>query len=123
MITYTKCAFKYDFLVVDIVQPPAETFMHTVTFDAESTSCVQLMCSLNINISSNVTVTWMHNDPVTITPPNEVITTGSTTTLLIVNPQPSDAGDYQCVFTDTANGWTLSRNIVLQESCKYDYSQ
>ena len=80
------------------------------------------MCSLNINISSNVTVTWLHNGPVAITPPNEVITTGNTTTLLIGNPQPSDTGDYMCVFTDTVNGWTLSRNIVLQESCEYSYS-
>ena len=102
-----------DFLVVDIVQPPART---SVTFD-ESTSCVQLMCSLNINISSNVIVTWLHNGHVAMT--TQVITAGSTTTLVIGNPQPSDAGDYQCVFTDTVNGWTLSRIFVLQESCKY----
>ena len=77
------------------------------------------MCSLNINISSNVTVTWLHNGRVAVTPPNEVITTGSTTTLLIGNPKPSDAGDaYQCMFNDTVNGWTMSRNILLQESCK-----
>ena len=94
---------------------------HTVTFD-ESTSCILLMCLLNIYISSNITVTWMNNSRVFIaTPLNEVITTGNATTLLIRNPQPSDAGDYQCVFTDTVNGWTLSRNIILQESCKYDY--
>ena len=102
------------FLVVEIVQPPP---VHIVTFD-ESTSCVQLMCSVNINISSNVIVTWLHNEHVAH--PYEVITAGNTTTvtLVIKNPQPSDAGDYQCVFTDTVNGWTLSRNIVLQESCK-----
>ena len=34
------------------------------------------MCSLNINISSDVIVTWMHNERVAmITPPNEVTTT------------------------------------------------
>ena len=93
-----------------------------VTFD-ESTSCVQLMCSLNINISSNVIVTWLHNErDAMATSHNKVITAGSTTTLLIGNPQPSDAGDYQCVFNDTVNGWTLSRNHVLHESCKSNQS-
>ena len=104
------------FSVVEIVQPPGNN--HTVTID-ESASCVQLMCSLNINISSNVTVTWLHKSRAA--PPSDVTQSGNTTTLLIGNPQPSDAGDdYQCVFTDTVNGWTLSRNILLQVSCKYD---
>ena len=106
------------FSVVEIVQPPESDHTHTVTID-ESASCVQLMCSLNINISSNVTVTWLHKSRAA--PPSDVTQSGNTTTLLIGNPQPSDAGDYQCVFTDTVNGWTLSRNIFLQESCKYDY--
>ena len=93
---------------------------YTITFN-ESTSLVQLMCSLNINISSNVTVTWMHNGSVAMTtPPNdEVIQTGNTTTLLIRNPQPSDAGVYQCVFNGTLNNWILIRNIAL---CKHSYS-
>ena len=102
------------FLVVEIVQPPAG-ILYTVTFD-ESTSWAQLMCSLNINISSNVVVTWLHNG--IVAHPYEVITTADNTTLVIRNPQLSDAGDYQCVFTDTVNGWTLSRNIFLKESCK-----
>ena len=100
------------FLVVEIVQPPP---VHTVTFN-KSTSCVQLVCSLNINISSNVMVTWLHNG--IFVHPYEVITIGNTTTLVIRNPQLSDAGDYQCVFTDTVNGWTLSGSIFLQELCK-----
>ena len=101
--------------VVQIVQPSWRS--HIVTFD-ESTSCVQLMCSLNINISSSVTVRWLHKSRAA--PPSDVTQSGNTTTLLIRNPQPSDDGDdYQCVFTDTVNGWTLSRNMVLQESCKY----
>ena len=82
------------------------------------------MCSLNINISSNVMVTWLHNEHVAMTTHlNEVITAGSTTTLIIGNLQQSDAGDYQCVFTDTVNGWTLSRYFVLHESCKSNYSE
>ena len=75
------------------------------------------MCTLNINISSNVTVTWMHNECVAMTThPNEVITNGNTTTFITGNLQQSD--EYQCVFTDSVNGWTLSRNFVLQELCK-----
>ena len=104
------------FSVVDIIQPPAGKPQNPVTFD-ELTSCVQLMCSLNINISSNVIVTWMHNERVVMTPhPNEVIINGNTTAFIIGNLQPSD--EYQCVFTDNINGWTLSRNFVLQEMCK-----
>ena len=85
-----------------------------VTF-SESTSSVQLMCSLNIDIPSSVTVTWTHNSNLVMTtPPNEVLTAGNTTTLVIVNPQPSDAGAYQCVFNDTVDQWTLRRNIILE---------
>ena len=70
-------------------------------------------CSLNVTIPSTVTVTWLHNGSVVITtPPNEVTTTGSTTTLEIRNPQPSDAGVYQCVFNDTA-GYVLRRSTTL----------
>ena len=67
------------------------------------------MCSLNVTIPSSMTVTWSHNG--TATPPNEVSTAGSTTTLVIRNPQPSDAGVYQCVFNDSVNGWMLKRNV------------
>ena len=82
---------------------------------SKSTDSVQLMCSLNIDIPSNVTVTWLHNDSdVVITPPNEVLTVGNATTLIIVNPQPSDAGIYQCVFNDTVDQWILRRNIILE---------
>ena len=73
------------------------------------------MCSLNIDIPSSVTVTWLHNGSIVkTTPPNEVLTTGNTTTLVIGNPQPSDAGVYQCVFNDTVDQWTLRRNIALE---------
>ena len=34
------------------------------------------------------------------TPPNGVLTAGNTTTLVIVNPQLSDAGVYQCTFKE-----------------------
>ena len=34
------------------------------------------------------------------TPPNELSTAGNTTTLVIGDPQPSDAGTYQCTFRE-----------------------
>jgi len=93
-------------IVPQIIQPPDD--FHIVTFD-ESTNSVQLMCSLNVPIPFNVTA-WSHNgDPVIITPPNEVLTTGNTTTLVIGDPQPSDAGVYNCAF----NGLDLQRFISL----------
>ena len=46
------------------------------------------------------------------TPPNQVSTTGSTATLVIGNPQPSDAGVYQCVFREM-NTALLQRLIEL----------
>ena len=111
-------SYVYIYSVVDIIQPTMNS--HNVTFD-QSTSSVQLMCSLNIDIPSNVTVIWLHNDSIVITTsPNKITQTGNTTTLTIENPQSSDAGVYQCVFNDTVDQWTLRRNITLQELCKYD---
>ena len=91
-------------IVPQIIEPPDN--FHTVTFD-ESTSSVQLMCSLNVIIPSTVTVTWTHDN--IVTHPNEVTQSGNTTTLVIVNPQPSDAGVYECVFI----GLNLQRIISL----------
>ena len=70
-------------IVPQVIQPSDDS--HIVTFN-ESTSSVQLVCSLNVPIPFNTTV-WSHNDnPVTITPPNEVLTAGNTTTLVIRDP-------------------------------------
>ena len=85
-------------VVPQIIQPPDNS--HTVTFD-ETASSVQLMCSLNIDIPSSVTVTWTHNSNLVMTtPPNEVLTAGNTTTLVIGDLQPSDAGLYRCTFRE-----------------------
>ena len=94
--------------VPQIIQPPDD--FHTVTFNV-STSSVQLMCSLNITIPSGVTVTWSHNSNPFLTkePPNKVTKAGSTTTLIIKDPQPSDAGVYDCAFS----GLNLRRFINL----------
>ena len=93
---------------------------HTITF-SKSTDSVQLMCSLNIDIPSSMTVIWTHNgNLVMTTPPNEVSTAahGNTTILVIRNPQSSDAGVYQCVFNDTVDQWTLRRDFILEKLCK-----
>ena len=95
----------------EIMQPSVDNSRVIVDVSA---SPVQLMCSLNIDIPSNFKVTWLHNGSTTITTaPNELTQTGNTTTLLIGDLQPSDAGVYQCVFSDTVSDWTLTRNISL----------
>ena len=70
------------------------------------------MCSLNVIIPSSTTVTWSHNGNDIMTPPNNVSTTGNTTTLVMRNNQSSVAGVYECVFNDIVNGWMLRRNIT-----------
>ena len=92
------------FLDIQIIQPPVNLFI--VTFN-ESSSSVQLICSLNIDIPSSVTIRWFLDN--IIAPPHEVITTGNTTTLLIENPQLLDAGHYTCVFMEL----DMQRVIVL----------
>ena len=71
------------------------------------------MCSLNIDIPSSVRVIWIYNSNLAMTtPPNEVLTDGNTTTFVIRNPQPSDAGTYQCVFQEM-NVALVQRLIIL----------
>ena len=91
-----------------IIQPPVNFI--NVTFN-ELTSSVQLTCSLNIDIPSSVTVTWLFRGvAIIIEPPLEVITVDNSTSLVIHNPQPSDhVGDYQCLF----NGLDLQRRPVI----------
>ena len=69
------------------------------------------MCSLNVIIPSSVTVTWSYNNNLflVIEPPNKVTTAGNTTTLVIGDPRPSDAGVYECAFS----GLRLRRIIIL----------
>ena len=74
------------------------------------------MCSMNINIPSNVTVIWLHNEMVVMRTKHDENNNTTSTTLVIRNPQSND--ECMCVFTDIVNGWTLSRLFVLQELCK-----
>ena len=101
-------SFYISLIAPKIIHPPNDS---QVTTYNNSLSSVQLMCSLNVTIPSSITVTWLHNGTIIMTPPNEVLTAGSTTTLVIRNPQPLDAGVYQYVFNDSVNGWMLRRNI------------
>ena len=94
----------------NIIQPSTDNDVQIVSPTAKMAT---LTCSLNITIPSTVIVTWSHNANL-ITDLSQVTTTGSTTTLLIQNLQPSDAGDYQCDFNDAAgSGWVLKRYIRL----------
>ena len=73
---------------------------------------MNLSCVLNANIPSNMIITWLHNGEVV----NQITTKeeqASNSVTLRTNTQPSDAGVYQCVFNDTAIGYTLRRNIAL----------
>ena len=57
-------------------------------------------------------------------PGYHVMQADNTTTLLIDDPEPSDAGVYQCVANDRVYGWTLRRIITLgkmQLPCNGDF--
>ena len=100
--------------VPQIIQPPVD--FYTVTFD-ESTNSVQLMCSLNIDIPSSVTVIWLYNSNLAMTtPPNGVITAGNTTTLVIGNPQPSDEGVYGCTLIELNLQWFINLENFMYTS-------
>ena len=93
----------------NITHPSTDNDVHIVSPTA---TMATLTCSLNITIPSTVIVTWSHNT--NFIDSSQITQTGSTTTLLIQNPQPSDAGDYECVFNDAlGSGWSLRRNIRL----------
>ena len=93
-----------------ITQPSTDNDVQIVSPTA---TMVTLTCSLNITIPSTVIVIWSHNNTNFIDR-SQISQTGNTTTVLIQNPQPSDAGDYQCGFNDAlGSGWSLRRNIRL----------
>ena len=91
-----------------ITQPSTDNDVQIVSPTATMAS---VTCSLNITIPSTVIVTWLHNNT-NVIDDSQVTQTGNTTTLLIGNPQPSDAGDYQCVFNDTT-GYVSRKSTTL----------
>ena len=71
-----------------------------------------LTCSLNVTIPSSMIIIWIHNGSFVWT--DGVSRAGKSTTLVIEDPEPSDAGHYECQFNNAINnGWTLIRNIRL----------
>ena len=80
---------------------------------------MNLSCVLNANIPSNMIITWLHNGEVLNRTTEEEQASNSVT--LRTNTQLSDAGVYQCVFNDTATGYTLRRNITLLSTYSYNF--
>ena len=96
-----------------ITQPSTD---YDVQIVSSTATMANLICSLNVNIPGSVTIIWIHNSiPISSNEATQT-TADNSTTLLIENLQPSDAGVYQCVFDDLAldgSRWTLRRNIRL----------
>ena len=93
-----------------ITQPSTDNDVQIVSPTA---TMATLTCSLNITIPSTMIVAWVYSNTNFIDS-SQITTAGNTTTLLIRNLQPSDAGDYECVFNDlVGSGWVLRRNIRL----------
>ena len=70
-----------------------------------------LTCSLNVTIPSDMIIIWSHNGSIRT---DGVSRAGKSTTLVIEDPEPSDAGHYECQFNNVINnGWILIRNIRL----------
>ena len=91
-----------------IIQPLIDDYVQIVS---TTMAMVSMTCSLNITIPSTMVILWSHDNIITS---NGLSQTGNTATLLIRNVQPSDVGNYQCVFNDMlGSGWTISRNIRL----------
>ena len=91
-----------------IIQPSTDNDVQIVSPNAMAS----MTCSLNINIPSTVIVLWIHNER--FVDLSQITQTGGTTTITMQNFQPSDAGDYECVFNDAVgSGWTLRRNLRL----------
>lgn len=76
-----------------------------------------LKCSLNVTISSGVTITWLHNGSVV----TSIITDQPTNTVSLLRgrPKSSHAGIYQCVFNDSA-GYVLRGKISLLILSKFN---
>ena len=91
-----------------ITQPSIDDNVQIVS---TTMTMVTVTCSLNITIPSNMRIAWAHNN--SIMSVDGVSRSDNTTTLLIRSFQPSDIGDYQCIFIDVDSGWTLRRDIRL----------
>ena len=95
-----------------ITQPSTDNDVQIVSPTATMTN---LTCSLNITIPFGMFIIWGHNGRAATAATNRnAVETSHGTTLLIGNPQSSDASIYQCIFNNALNdGWVLRRNIRL----------
>ena len=98
-----------------ITQPLIDNDIQIVS---STETMVNLTCSMNVAI--HVAVFWNLNNTINFSI-RDIIQTVNSTTLLIRDLQPSDAGVYQCIFNDNYNidssGWILRRNIRLVITC------
>ena len=95
-----------------IIQPSTDNYVQIVS---PTTTKIILKCSLNVTIP--LFVTWLHNGT---SEGSTRLLSGSTTIHRINNFQPSDVGDYVCVFNDVlGSGWELRRNIKVDGKLIY----
>ena len=92
-----------------ITQPPTDNYEHVISTTA---TMANITCALNITLPSSITVYWTHNGNIFLQG-NDVIIIGNAVRLLLKHLQPSDIGDYECVFSDADSGWRLKRTITL----------
>ena len=101
-----------------ITQPPADIDVQVIF---PNVTRMNLSCALNVNIPSGMIITWLHNGNVEVNLTTNREQTNNSVTLRR-NTQPSDAGVYQCVFSDTAIGLILKRKItVLSMYSSYNF--
>ena len=86
MFNFSFWCFTGNTAPYHITQPSTDNDVQIVSPTA---TMATLTCSLNINIPSSVTVVWIHNNTIALSPSSA---SGNTTTLVIQYPQPSDAG-------------------------------
>ena len=94
-----------------ITQPPANNDLQIVF---PNVTMMNLSCALNVNIPSGMMITWLHNGNVEVNlTTNREQTSNSVTLRRNIHTQASDAGVYQCVFSDTTIELTLKRKITV----------
>ena len=93
-----------------ITQPPTEDYEQRISSTATMAS---VTCALNTTISANIIALWNHNGNSFTIGSSRVLQSGNSITLLIRSLQPSDLGDFECVFIDLVNGWRIRRVITV----------
>ena len=111
-----KCGITGNVPPFHITQPSTD---NVVQFVSPIATMVNLTCSLNVTIPSSMIVEWRRY-PDASSANHTTLRIGNTMILVLKNFQPSDAGVYQCLFSDTFNSiWILARNITLRVNSKF----